>query len=204
MACKYAARRGRELAGGLLKEKEPMRRSSVRTIPFFCVTLLGAAPAFAQIHVEVEAPPPPRVVVSAPMPAPPVVRFEAPPTRVAVGPGVEVVRDCDEEVFFSGGWYWHASPEGVWFRTHSYRGGWVVAPRAAVPMAVMRLPRGQYRHFRGEAWREQRHEEHALRHEEHREGAIRHEEHREERAVRHEEHRERKEEHRERSHGRHG
>ena len=92
------------------------------------------------------APPPPRVDV----PAPPTVRFEAPPPLADVEPGVQVVRDCDEEVFFSGGWYWHAGPDGVWYRTRSYRGGWVVAPRHVVPVAVMRLPRGQYRHFRGE------------------------------------------------------
>ena len=163
----------------------------MRTLPMICVTLFGAAPAFAQVHVEVVAPPPPRVVVSAPaprvvvpaprvyVPAPPTVRFEAPPPLAVVEPGVQVVRDCDEEVFFSGGWYWHPGPSGVWYRTRSYRGGWVVAPRRAVPVAVARLPRGQYRHFRGEAWREQRREER------HEERAMRHEERREEKAERH-------------------
>lgn len=156
------------------------------------MTLL-AAPAMAQVHVEVMAPPPPRVVVAAPpprvvvapprvvVPPPPVVRFEAPPPLVAIGPGVQVVQDCDDEVFFSGGWYWHPGPEGVWYRTRSYRGGWVVAPRRAVPVAVARLPRGQYRHFRGEAWREQRRDDRAWRHEEHREQKM---ERREEKAER--------------------
>ena len=173
----------------------------MRTLPMLCVTLLGAAPAFAQVHVEVVAPPPPRVVVAAPppprvfVPAPPAVRFEAPPPLVVVEPGVQVVRDCDEEVFFSGGWYWHPAPSGVWYRTRSYRGGWVVAPRHAVPVAVARLPRGQYRHFRGEAWREQRREER------HDERAIRHEERREERGERREEKAER---HWEKHHGRRG
>ena len=152
---------------------------------------LVAAPAFAQVHVEVVAPPPPRVVVSAPaprvvvpaprvvVPPPPIVRFAAPPPMVVVEPGVQVVRDCDDEIFFTGGWYWHPGPGGVWYRTRSYRGGWVAAPPRAVPVAVARLPRGQYRHFRGEAWREQRREGR------HEEKMMRHEERREEKAERH-------------------
>ena len=153
-----------------------MSRSIVRTLPLLCVTLLGAAPAFAQVHVEVVAPgpPAPRVFV----PAPPAVRFAAPPPLVVVAPGVQVVRDCDDEVFFSGGWYWHAGGDGAWYRTRSYRGGWVVAPRRVVPPAVARLPRGQYRHFRGEAWREQRREER------HDQRVIRHEQRRDEKAER--------------------
>jgi len=166
----------------------------VRVLPMFCVTLFAATPAFAQVHVEVVAPPPPRVVVSAPppprvvapaprvvvAPPPPIVRFEAPPPLVTVEPGVQVVRDCDDEIFFSGGWYWHPGANGVWYRTRSYRGGWVMAPRAAVPVAVMHMPRGRYRHWHGEM-REQRHEEREMRHEE---KAMRHEERREEKAQR--------------------
>ncbi|HEY2748953.1 MAG TPA: hypothetical protein VGL86_30240 [Polyangia bacterium] len=159
----------------------------MRTLSFICASLIGIAPALAQVHVEVSAPPPPRVEVVAPPPpsvevAAPTFSFSAAPPLVTVAPGVQVVRDHDEEIFFSGGWYWHAGPSGVWYRTRSWRGGWVIAPRHGVPMAVMRLPRGQYRHFRGEPWREQRREE-AIRHEEH---GIRHDE----RAIRHEERRE--------------
>src|SRR6476469_1650203 len=106
----------------------------MRTLPLALVMV--ATPAFAQVHVEVVAPPPPRVVVSAPaprvyvpaprvmVPPPPIVRFEAPPPMVVVQPGVQVVRDCDDEIFFSAGWYWHPGPNGVWYRTRSYRGGW--------------------------------------------------------------------------------
>ena len=159
----------------------------MRTLLVFSATLLSAAPAFAQVHVEVVAPPPPHVVVTAPPPPrvvvapPPVVRFEAPPPLAVVEPGVQVVRDCDDEVFFTGGYYWHAGRDGTWYRTRSYRGGWVMAPRHTVPVAIVRLPRGQYRHYRGEAWRAQRHEDHEMRHEE---KAWRHEERREEKAER--------------------
>jgi hypothetical protein len=160
----------------------------MRNLPLALVMI--ATPAWAQVHVEVVAPPPPRVVVAAPaprvvvapapmVPPPPIVRFSAPPPLTVVAPGVQVVRDCDDEIFFSGGFYWHAGPDGTWYRTRSWRGGWVMAPRRAVPVAVMRLPRGQYRHFRGEAWREQRREER------HDERVMRHEERHEEKAERH-------------------
>jgi hypothetical protein len=161
-----------------------MRRSIVRTVLALSATLLSAAPAFAQVHVEVVAPRPPRVVVTAPPPPrvvvapPPMVRFEAPPPLTVVEPGVQVVRDNDEEVFFTGGYYWHAGPDGTWYRTRSYRGGWVVAPRRMVPGAIVRLPRGQYRHFHGEAWRDQRREER------HEQKAWRHEERHEQKAER--------------------
>lgn len=154
----------------------------MRTLPVIIATLFGAAPAFAQVRVEVVGPPPPRVVIAPPrvvVAPPPMVRFEAPPPLTVVGPGVQVVRDYDEEVFFSGGWYWHAGPDGTWYRTHSYRGGWVAAPRHAVPGALVRMPRGQYRHFRGEAWHEQRREERRD------DRALRHEERREDKAERH-------------------
>lgn len=178
----------------------------MRTVTFICASLIGTAPAFAQVHVEVVAPPPPRVQVVAPppprvyVPAPPrvevsapapTITFGAPPPLVTVAPGVEVVQDNDQEIFFSGGFYWHCAPNGVWYRTRSYRGGWVMAPRGGVPVAVMRMPRGQYRHYRGAGWHEQRHEERAIRHEERRE------EHRERKA-------EQREQHWDKHHGRRG
>ena len=135
-------------------------------------SLLCAAPALAQVSVEVSAPPPPRIVVAAPPPprvevAGPSVHFDAEPPLVDVSPGVRVVRDCDEEVFFHGGYYWHPGRDGVWYRTRNYRGGWVMAPRHEVPGALVRLPRGQYRHFHGGPMRAEhrfeRHEMHAER-----------------------------------------
>src|SRR5262249_26467892 len=95
-----------------------------------------------------------------------------------------------EEVFFQAGWYWHPGPDGVWYRTRSYRGGWAVAPRREVPVALVRIPRGQYRHFHGEGWRGERREEHAERREErHEEKLERREQRREDKAERREERR---------------
>jgi hypothetical protein len=107
------------------------------------------------------------------------VHFAAPPPLVEVGPGVQVVRDCDEEVFFTGGYYWYADAHGTWFRSRSHRGGWVMAPGRVVPMRLARIDRGHYRHWHGGERRWERHE------------------------ARQERREERREEHFERHHGRH-
>jgi hypothetical protein len=158
----------------------------VRTLSYVVATLLCSAPAFAQVSVRVTAPPPPRVIVTTPppprfvvrtppparvvvAPPPPAVRFVEPPPLVMVEPGVQVVEDCDDEVFFSNGYYWYASDDGTWFRSRSHRGGWVVASPRVVPMRLARMERGHYRHYRGEGRRWERHErrEHREEHEEH-------------------------------------
>ena len=140
----------------------------MRTLTYL---MMLATPAFAQVSVEVHAPPPPRIEVHAPRvvaPPPPrievhapSIRFEAPPPLEVVHPGVQVVADADEEVFFSAGCYWHRGPDGTWWRTRHYRGGWTVAPPRAVPVAVVHLRPGHYRHFH----RELRHERHEVRRE---------------------------------------
>ncbi len=75
------------------------------------------------------------------------ISFSAPPPLVVVSPGVKVVPDYDEEVFFADGWYW-TRHDAVWYRTRDYRGGWVVVPRRGVPPALVRLPPGEYKHWR--------------------------------------------------------
>ena len=89
------------------------------------------------------------------------VGFPAPPQLVVVQPGIQVVPDYDEEVFFSNGWYWLRRDES-WYRTRDHRGGWVMVPRRAVPVALYRMPPGHYKHWRKEqekaerkAWKEQ-------------------------------------------------
>jgi hypothetical protein len=160
----------------------------VRTLSYVVASLLCSAPAFAQVSVRVTAPPPPRVVVTTPPPPrvvvrqppparvvvapppparvvvapppPPTVRFVAPPPLVMVEPGIQVVEDCDEEVFFAHGYYWYASDDGTWFRSRSHRGGWVVASPQVVPVRLARIERGHWRHYHhgeGRRW-ERRHD----------------------------------------------
>lgn len=75
------------------------------------------------------------------------------PPMVVIQPGVQVVPECDHEVFYTNGWYW-AREDGVWYRSRSHRGGWVMMPPRYVPAALVRVPPGHYRH-----WKEERREE---------------------------------------------
>jgi hypothetical protein len=96
--------------------------------------VLGAAllaapgPARAQLHVDIG------------------IAFPEPPPLVVVAPGVRVVPEFDEEVYFVGGWYW-VSRDGGWYRTRDYHGGWRPVRRAWVPGSLVRIPPGQYRHY---------------------------------------------------------
>jgi hypothetical protein len=78
----------------------------------------------------------------------PEVRFEVAPPMVEVQPGVLVVHDYDEEVFFVDGRYWMHWRDGRWYRANDYRGGWVTAEPRAVPGSIVRLPPGTYRHYK--------------------------------------------------------
>ncbi len=71
------------------------------------------------------------------------------PPLVVVSPGVQVVPEFEEEVFFSDGFYWVRRDAG-WYRSRSHRGGWVVIPVRSVPPRLVSLPPGQYRHWKAE------------------------------------------------------
>ena len=79
----------------------------------------------------------------------PTVRFEVAPPMVEVQPGVLVVHDYDEEVFFVDGRYWMRASDGRWYRASDYRGGWVVAEPRVVPAPIVRIPPGRYKHHKG-------------------------------------------------------
>ncbi len=89
------------------------------------------------------------------------IGFPTPPPLVVVQPGIQVVPDYDEEVFFTNGWYWLRRDDG-WYRTRDHRGGWVLVPQRVVPVALYRTPPGHYRHWQKEQekadrkyWKEQ-------------------------------------------------
>lgn len=95
------------------------------------VASLAPTPARAQVAVDVR------------------IGFPTPPPLVVVRPGIQVVPDYDEEIFFTRGWYWLRRDER-WYRTRDHRGGWVVVPRRVVPVALVREPPGHYKHWRKE------------------------------------------------------
>ena len=68
------------------------------------------------------------------------------PDLVMVEPGVYVVADYDQPVFYTDGYYW-LYRDGFWLRSGVYSGGWVRVRN--VPVAVHRIhqPRA-YVHYR--------------------------------------------------------
>ena len=71
------------------------------------------------------------------------------PDLVTVSPGVQVIADYDEPIFYSDGFYWRYN-SGVWYRSTYYTGGWVYA---RPPVAVMRIDRPYaYRYYRPQGY----------------------------------------------------
>jgi len=101
---------------------------------------LVAQPASAQVQVQ--------ITMGLPVVLPPMV---------VVQPGVQVVSELDEEVYFVGGWYWvRRGPH--WYRTHDHRGQWVWVAPARVPVTLVRIPPGRYRRLHRDEWKEARRE----------------------------------------------
>lgn len=90
---------------------------------------LLSIPAFAQVEVKISFP------------------WVAPPPLVVVEPGIQVVPDYPEEVFFVDGWYW-VRRDSRWFHARDYRAGWVYV--AAPPPGLVRIPPGHYRHWKAD------------------------------------------------------
>jgi hypothetical protein len=78
----------------------------------------------------------------------PTVRFEVAPPMVEVQPGVLVVHDYDDEVFFVEGRYWMRGNDSRWYRANDHRGGWVAAEPREVPGSLVRVPPGRYKHHK--------------------------------------------------------
>lgn len=100
----------------------------------FLAVVAVSVPAFAQINIQVQLPS---------------ISFQAPPPLVVAEPGVQVVADSDDEVFFVDNWFWHRRG-GSWFRTRTHTGGWANVDSRSVPQVLIRLPVGRYRRWRGE------------------------------------------------------
>jgi hypothetical protein len=69
------------------------------------------------------------------------------PQLVVVTPGVQVVPDVDEEVFFVDGYYWVRRDAG-WYRSRSHRSGWVLVPARGVPGRITGFPPGKYKRWK--------------------------------------------------------
>jgi hypothetical protein len=81
------------------------------------------------------------------------LRFDLPvvlPRMIVIEPGIQVVPQVNEEVFFVDGSYW-VRRDARWYRSHDHRGGWVFVDHRGVPPRLVRIPDGHYRR-----WDEQR------------------------------------------------
>lgn len=59
------------------------------------------------------------------------------PDMVYVSPGVQVIADYDEPVFYTDGYYWRYY-DSTWYRSHTWTGGWVYA---SPPRPLLRIDR---------------------------------------------------------------
>ena len=67
---------------------------------------------------------------------------------MVVEPGIQVVEDNDDEVFFVDNYYWHRR-DGRWFRNQTHNGSWVVVEERVVPRGIIRFAPGRYRKWHG-------------------------------------------------------
>ncbi len=71
--------------------------------------------------------------------------YDAQPDLVEVEPGVQVIVDYDEPIFYSDNYYWR-NDGGTWYRSSYYNRGWI---SASPPTYVARINSpGRYRHYR--------------------------------------------------------
>jgi hypothetical protein len=87
-------------------------------------------PARAQVSVQ--------IAIQVPVPPAPALLFAA--------PGVQVVADWPDEVFYVSGGYW-VRRDGGWYHAASPRARFFLAQPGLVPSALERLPPGHYRHW---------------------------------------------------------
>jgi hypothetical protein len=71
------------------------------------------------------------------------------PDLVYVSPGVQVIANYDEPIFYADGYYWR-NAGGVWYRSSYYRGGWAYARPPGVILSINSPHR--YRHYRPQGW----------------------------------------------------
>lgn len=133
----------------------------MRTLLLLAAALLGlASPSPATAEVQV------RLRMGFPAVLPPLV---------VVQPGVRVVQDFDEEVFFTGGYYW-VQRDHYWYRARDHRGTWSQVRPGRIPAALANHEPGRYRrwqHDERRSWPEARQARGGARHwraADHREG----------------------------------
>jgi hypothetical protein len=78
------------------------------------------------------------------------VVFVGTPTLVAIDEGVWVVRESDYPVYYYDDYYW-VYRDNVWYRSHTYEGGWLVIEVSIVPGVIVHRNHTLYVHYQGAA-----------------------------------------------------
>jgi hypothetical protein len=76
------------------------------------------------------------------------------PDLVYVSPGVQVIADYNEPIFYADGYYWR-NAGGAWYRSSYYQGGWAYARPPGVILSINSPHR--YRHYRPNGWAPRHH-----------------------------------------------
>ena len=74
------------------------------------------------------------------------ISFHTQPTLAVIQPGVQVVVDHDEEVFYADHHYW-AHRGGEWYRARHHSHAFAYVERDRVPAALLSFELGHYRHY---------------------------------------------------------
>ncbi len=70
------------------------------------------------------------------------------PRLVYAGPGLWVLAESADPIFYSDGYYW-LHQDGYWYRSTNYWGNWTYAPFVRVPVVIRSVRRPlAYRHYR--------------------------------------------------------
>jgi hypothetical protein len=104
-----------------------MKRLSLLAAGLLALALPSATPADAQVRIR----------LGFPAVLPPLVQVE---------PGVRVVQDYDEEIFFTRGYYW-VQHDGSWYRARDHRGTWYLVRPGRLPPQLVRHEPGRYRRW---------------------------------------------------------
>ena len=76
------------------------------------------------------------------------------PELIAVSPGVQVIADADEPIFYANNDYW-LYRDGYWFRSNDYRRGYVRVEFSYVPQQIRTIEQPQtYAHYRSHMGRD--------------------------------------------------
>ena len=77
------------------------------------------------------------------------------PEMVVISPGVQVIANYDEPIFYNDSYYWR-NQGGVWYRSRSHSSGWV---QYSAPRAILSIERpSAYVRYRGSVQVNDRHD----------------------------------------------